>query len=125
MSQFKFGQRVDLCARLRECLANYPEDGLLKEMVQNADDAQAGTFKVLLDKRNHPSETLIVPGLAPFQGPALCVFNDAIFTDDDLESIQNVGGSLKKTDGTGKTGKFGVGFNRCATGSHQRPRTAA
>lgn len=113
-SQFKFGQRVDLCARLRECLANYPEDGLLKEMVQNADDAGASTFEVLLDKRNHPKKSLLLDGLAPFQGPAICTYNDASFTETDIASIQSVGNSLKNdADSRAKTGKFGLGFNSC------------
>ena len=113
-SQFKFGQRVDLCARLRECLANYPEDGLLKEMVQNADDAGATIFKVMLDKRKHPERKLLLDGLAPFQGAAICTFNDAAFTEKDIASIQNVGNSLKNDDdGRAKTGKFGLGFNSC------------
>ena len=74
MAQFEFGQRVSLVARLRECLANYPEDGLLKEMVQNADDAQATVFRVMFDKRNHPKRPskLLLGGLASFQGPAIC-----------------------------------------------------
>ena len=112
---FQFGQRVDLCARLRECLANYPEDGLLKEMVQNADDAGASTFKVMLDRRKHPDRKLLLEGrLASFQGPAICTYNDERFTEKDLASIQSVGNSLKNdADGRTKTGKFGLGFNSC------------
>ena len=51
-----FGQKVDLCQRIRDVTVNYPEGALLKEMVQNADDAGASTFKVLLDCRTHPHE---------------------------------------------------------------------
>lgn len=37
-----FGQRVDLTQRIREVLTNYPEGTtILKELIQNADDARA------------------------------------------------------------------------------------
>jgi len=109
-----FGQKVDLCVRLRDVLVNYPEGALLKEMTQNADDAGASTFKVVLDLRSHDSRSLSFPGTAEFQGPALLTYNDAVFTDTDLESIQNVGAS-RKTDAEAraKTGRFGVGFCSC------------
>jgi hypothetical protein len=35
-----FGQRVDLCVRIREILRNYPlGTSVFKELLQNADDA--------------------------------------------------------------------------------------
>ena len=107
-----FGQKVDLCVRLRDVLVNYPEGALLKEMTQNADDAGASAFKVVLDLRSHDSRSLSFSGTAEFQGPALLTYNDAVFTDTDLESIQNVGAS-RKTDARAKTGRFGVGFCSC------------
>ena len=110
----RFGQRVDLCARLKQVLDNYPEDALMKEMLQNADDAGAGTFCVVLDRRLHQRATTVCEGTAAFQGPAIVTYNDAVFSDDDLDSIQNVGGSHKvKEDGRSKTGRFGIGFNAC------------
>lgn len=48
-----FGQRVDLTARLRDILLNYPENSILKEMVQNADDAKATSIRFCLDLRSH------------------------------------------------------------------------
>lgn len=37
-----FGQTVDLTQRIREVLTNYPEGTtILKELIQNADDASA------------------------------------------------------------------------------------
>ena len=107
-----FGQKVDLCQRIRDVTVNYPEGALLKEMVQNADDAGARTFRVMLDLRSHGTSSLLAPLTAGFQGPALVTFNDAVFTDRDFESIQHIGGS-RKTDAEArtKTGRFGVGFN--------------
>lgn len=33
-------------------------------------------------------------------GPALLVYNDAMFTEDDFKSIQRIGDSIKKTEET-------------------------
>lgn len=40
------------------------------------------------------------------QGPALCVHNDSVFTDTDIESIQRLGVGSKSAD-PDKTGQFG------------------
>ena len=97
-----FGQKVDLCQSIKGVLTNYPEGALLKEMVQNADDAGAGIFRVMLDCRSHGTTSLIAPLTAGFQGPSLMTYNNAIFTDRDFESIQHIGGS-RKTDEDSKT----------------------
>jgi sacsin len=40
-----FGQKVDLTARIREVLAAYPDgSSILKELIQNADDAEVGSL---------------------------------------------------------------------------------
>ncbi|OAY69871.1 Sacsin [Ananas comosus] len=78
-----FGQRVDLTRRIREVLVNYPEGTtVLKELIQNADDAGAT------------------------RGPALVAYNDAGFTDDDFVSISRIGDSKKQSQAW-KTGRFG------------------
>ena len=42
-----------------------------------------------LDNRDHGTDSLVEPELAKFQGPALLAYNnDAMFTNDDWESIQ-------------------------------------
>ncbi|GLC59948.1 hypothetical protein PLESTB_001557000 [Pleodorina starrii] len=108
-----FGQKVDLTARIREILLNYPEGtSILKELVQNADDARATCIKFCLDCRQHGRASLLSPAMSPFQGPALLAFNDGVFSDRDLESISRIGDSKKKEE-EGKTGRFGVGFNSC------------
>jgi hypothetical protein len=120
-----FGQKVDLSARLRECvgreltmhacahatsslsapaappppriLLNYPEGtSILKELVQNADDARATRIACVLDRREHPAGSLLGEDLAPFQGPALLCFNDSVFSEQDYESISKIGDSVKR-----------------------------
>ena len=108
-----FGQKVDLTASIRGILRNYPEGtAVLKELVQNADDAGASTISFCLDCRSHSTDRLADPGMAEFQGPALLVYNNAVFTEEDFKSIQRIGDSLKKSSETkGKIGRFGIGFN--------------
>lgn len=110
-----FGQKVDLTASIRNILRNYPEGtAILKELVQNADDAGARTVRFCLDHRTHRSEKMAAAALAQFQGPSLLVSNDAVFTAEDFASIQRIGDSLKNTGGAEsktKIGRFGIGFN--------------
>ncbi|THU63893.1 hypothetical protein C4D60_Mb01t20640 [Musa balbisiana] len=102
-----FGQRVDLTRRIREILINYPEGTtVLKELIQNADDAGATRICLCLDRRSHGAESLLSPNLAQWQGPALLAYNDAVFTEDDFISISRIGDSKKQSQ-TWKTGRFG------------------
>ncbi|KAG0477771.1 hypothetical protein HPP92_012490 [Vanilla planifolia] len=106
-----FGQRVDLTRRIREILVNYPEGTtVLKELIQNADDAGATKFCLCLDRRIHGVKSLLSSKLGQWQGPALLAYNDAIFTEEDFASISRVGDS-KKEGQAWKTGRFRVGFN--------------
>ncbi|CAN1168841.1 SACS [Linum perenne] len=106
-----FGQKVDLTRRIREVLLNYPEGTtVLKELIQNADDASATKVRLCLDRRIHATQTLLSPSLSQWQGPALLAFNDAVFTEEDFVSISRIGGSAKHGQAW-KTGRFGVGFN--------------
>ena len=108
-----FGQKVDLTANIRGILRNYPEGtAIIKELVQNADDAGAKRVSICLDRRMHGTQALADPGLAAFQGPALLAYNDSIFTENDFRSIQRIGDSLKKaSEDQTKIGRFGIGFN--------------
>ena len=91
-------------------------NAILKELIQNADDAGntvpsspsrqtvhpnraasgARRVKFCLDMRSHGVETLAYEKLAEFQGPAIYAYNDAVFTDTDFASIQHIGDSRKK-----------------------------
>ena len=109
-----FGQQASLLPALRKgILRDYAGNQILKEMLQNADDAGAKRFYVLRqEKESHGTKTLLSPDMAEFQGPALYAYDDVEFKDVDYASIQRVGDGLKRGDPT-KTGQFGLGFNSC------------
>ena len=106
-----FGQREELTDRLKGILKSYPCDvGILKELVQNADDAGATEIHFIYDPRNHPTDQLLSDNWKELQGPALCVYNNRPFSEKDLDGIQRLGIGSKSEDPT-KTGQYGIGFN--------------
>ncbi|KAK2849709.1 hypothetical protein Q7C36_008492 [Tachysurus vachellii] len=96
---------------LKEILRRYPDGGqILKELIQNADDAGASKTVFIYDERRYGTDSVWNPALGKYQGPALYAFNDADFTEEDWEGIQRAGRSIKHDDPT-KVGRFGIGFN--------------
>ncbi|XP_041369841.1 sacsin-like [Gigantopelta aegis] len=107
----EFGQSEALTNRLNRILDGYPCDSsLMKELLQNADDAWASELMFIKDFRTHPCERIFDDRWKPLQGPALCVYNNSYFKQKDLEGIQNLGCGSKAGDPL-KTGQYGVGFN--------------
>lgn len=106
-----FGQREELTTRIKGILDGYPCDsGFLKELIQNADDAKASEVHIVVDFQHHPSDKVFDDSWKPLQGPALLIYNDSSFSEQDLEGIQNLGVGSKRNDPT-KTGQYGIGFN--------------
>lgn len=110
MPRQPFGQQEPLTTRLRGLIRDYPRGiGIVKEFLQNADDAKASRMEVVMDWRTHSAEG-VPEKMRPLLGPALLFSNNETFSDDDLTSIQNIGESVKRLEGS-KTGRFGLGFN--------------
>ena len=106
-----FGQHEDLTDRLKGILDGYPTDGILKELVQNADDAQASEIHLVHDTRSLGTEKVATDKKSDeIQGPALCVYNDRLFRKEDLDGIRKLGTGSKQ-DNPEMTGKYGIGFN--------------
>uniref|UniRef100_A0A672R483 Sacsin/Nov domain-containing protein n=1 Tax=Sinocyclocheilus grahami TaxID=75366 RepID=A0A672R483_SINGR len=57
---------------LKEILRRYPDGGqILKELIQNADDAGASTVVFIHDERHYETDSLWTEELRKYQGPAL------------------------------------------------------
>ncbi|MCA9659370.1 MAG: hypothetical protein KC486_13575, partial [Myxococcales bacterium] len=106
-----FGQRERLTVRLRGLIRSYPRSiGIVKEFLQNADDAGATRLWVIWDGREHARDNLPDPRMGRLQGPALLFANDQVFSEADFQAIRSIGESSKSELGP-KTGRFGLGFN--------------
>ncbi|CAH1802855.1 unnamed protein product [Owenia fusiformis] len=106
-----FGQKEELSQRLKNIIKSYPCDqSIMKELLQNADDANATELHFVLDKRQHSTKTVFVESWAHLQGPALLVYDNKPFTEKDMAGIQNLGKGSKGDD-PNKTGQYGIGFN--------------
>lgn len=107
----EFGQSERLTVRLRGLIRSYPRGiGIIKEFIQNADDAGATHLGIVMDWQHHPTEELPDPRMAVLMGPAMLLTNDRRFSDADLEAIQRIGEG-SKTESAAKVGQFGYGFN--------------
>jgi hypothetical protein len=104
---------IDVRDLIREYIRSYPTGiTLIKEFIQNADDAGATELAVVLDRREHPDGLLRDPRMKRLLGPSLLISNDALFTEDDHRGITTLLNSGKRRE-SGKTGRFGIGFNCC------------
>ncbi|KFV46810.1 Sacsin, partial [Gavia stellata] len=107
-----FGAREDLPTRIKNILGEYPASArdLVIELLQNADDAGARLVHFVWDRREHPVDATFSETWNFLQGPALCIYNDSPFQQQDIEGIQRlgVGGKQGRQD---VTGKYGLGFN--------------
>ncbi|PAA47614.1 hypothetical protein BOX15_Mlig015937g2 [Macrostomum lignano] len=106
-----FGQSENLTTRLEGILRGYPLGiELFKELIQNADDAEATEVVFVNDKRKLPGKQVLSDSWHELQGPALLAFSNSVFTESDLKGIQSLGVGSKQSEAW-KTGRFGVGFN--------------
>ena len=106
-----FGKSEEVTRRIQNTIRDYPFDNtILKELMQNTDDAKAKKMYIILDKRTHGEKSVISKEWQDLQGPALLVWNDSTFTDRDLEGIQELGLGSKRSDAE-SIGQFGIGFN--------------
>eukprot|EP00929_Paragymnodinium_shiwhaense_P109155 TRINITY_DN754_c5_g1_i1.p1 TRINITY_DN754_c5_g1~~TRINITY_DN754_c5_g1_i1.p1 ORF type:complete len:4259 (+),score=1336.88 TRINITY_DN754_c5_g1_i1:96-12872(+) len=106
-----FGQEADLVSQIKQLLQEYGEGAdLVKEFVQNSDDAGCEHVVFILEEVQHPAEQLVDTRTAALQGPALYVCSDKVLTGQDIKNMQRVGHSKKRMDFF-SSGRFGVGLN--------------
>ncbi|KAG0283790.1 hypothetical protein BGZ96_011831 [Linnemannia gamsii] len=107
-----FFQQEDLVNRITSILNDYDPSAIFNEYLQNASDAGATKFSVMLDTRTFDNTKLLSEQMAPWQGPALVFYNDAMFSEESFSALCKLGVGNKRDD-TSKVGRHGVGFN-CA-----------
>ena len=106
-----FGQGEPLTRRLKGIIELYPEGTqVLAELLQNADDAGATEFSLLLNKKSYGQKSLLSSNMSAMQGPSLYCYNDAVFQPHDFENLARIGQG-SKLDKLQTTGRFGLGFN--------------
>ena len=96
---------------IADTLERYPIESTFNEFLANADDAGATKITWVLDEcrqKLYDSSSLLSTELKPFQGPALLVCNDAVFSKKDFAGFKDIGQGGKKDD-IHSTGMFGRG----------------
>ncbi|CAG8501074.1 10025_t:CDS:10 [Diversispora eburnea] len=107
--------------RLSKILDEYPDGSqILREILQNSDDAKSRQQIFILDRNTYPKKSLFETDLTGdgvtnlkldrYQGPALLSKNDTIFEERDFSSLLSLANSEKR-DQFDKIGVMGVGFN--------------
>ena len=115
LNEVPFGQYENIVDRLNGILKKYPADeAIFKEFIQNADDAKANEIVFVLDWRtDYPDQALLSNEKRWKQlqkTPALCIFNNKPFKEEDIKNICKLGrGGKGETADT--IGRFGIGFN--------------
>ena len=110
--------------RLRSILGEYPEGSqVLREILQNSDDAMSTEQIFILDHNTYPSDRLIEPRLNNYkkidlkldryQGPALLAKNDTVFEERDLQSLKKLANSEKRDQFNKIGGKFSDSSSIC------------
>ncbi|KNC46434.1 sacsin [Thecamonas trahens ATCC 50062] len=116
----EFSQQEALTTRLANILEEYPLSvgSTVAEWAQNADDAGASVFGLVVDGRTARNDLPLTPCggealpdmIEMARRPALYVYNSAQFSDADLENIISLGNSMKRESGA-SIGKYGLGAN--------------
>lgn len=107
----EYTQRESLTTVICDTLGRYPIETTFNEFLANADDARATKISWTIDNCQggpHKSDSLLAPGLRPFQGAALIAYNDGTFSEKDFAGFKEIGQGGKGDDAT-TTGMFGRG----------------
>jgi hypothetical protein len=104
----EFKPREPYTHRLRKILEEYPDGSqVLREILQNSDDAKSTEQIFILDHNIYPSNSLFEPDLVNnynrtnlkldrYQGPALLAKNNTIFRERDFQSLLKLADSEKR-----------------------------
>ena len=84
------GQSQKFTTTLRTICQSYPSNTCLRELLQNADDAEATEIEYVLDTKFHDGP-LLHDELLDYRGPALLARNNSVFLEKDFDSLSSVG----------------------------------
>ncbi len=98
----------NLVNRIRNLIYDYDSGSLLKEYLQNSDDAKATELVITYDQTIY--KNLRGTEFEKVSGPALILSNNSIFREKDFNSIEEIGAQGKISDAH-STGRFGHGFS--------------
>ncbi|KAG8868613.1 hypothetical protein FRB97_002163, partial [Tulasnella sp. 331] len=89
-------QGKDYCARVQEVLEDYPVESAISEWIPIDEDAEATKVGFMIDEmpfeRSQTSRFLSPQSAELCQGPALVIWNNGTFPENDYESILPSGG---------------------------------
>jgi hypothetical protein len=86
------------------------DSSLLLELLETADVCGSTDIQFILDFRSHPGVSLLVPTLAQFQGPSLCVFlPEVVLARKELTELLSPRGASFR----GRPCRFGSGLLSC------------
>lgn len=98
----------NLINRYRNLIYKYDSGSLLKEYLQNSDDAKSTELVITYDRTIY--KKLIGTEFEKAAGPALVLSNNSIFRKKDFDNIEEIGAQGKISDAS-STGRFGHGFS--------------
>ena len=96
---------------INDTLGRYPIESTFNEFLANAEDAGATRIHWILDQRVHkpdPNFSDLTRELKSMNGPALCIYNDQVFSETDFHGFKDVGQGGKKEQAE-SIGMFGRG----------------
>jgi hypothetical protein len=114
----EFKPREPYTHRLRKILEEYPDGSqILREILQNSDDAKSTEQIFILDHNTYKSNSLFEPDLVDnyhrtslkldrYQGPALLAKNNTVFNERDFQSLLKLADSEKHDQFDKIGGKF-------------------
>jgi sacsin len=108
---FDYFQEENFVDRISKAIKEVSLWSAFNEFVANAEDCGSATrVHWILDRENvrFPVQHLLCEALQSWQTPALYVYNDGVFSEDDFDALIGVGMGSKAAD-TAKIGNYGLG----------------
>jgi len=96
----------DIVNQIRDALDDSNPSSIFNEFLQNAEDAGATRCVFKLDEGPHKTERILCPEMAACQGPALIIYYDAEFTNEDFRALCRIGVGNKRKKRSFQFGSF-------------------